>query len=146
MLLIGATQPIYADLSPTSLRLLKQAAAEYKLDYRLLVAIARVESGGKPNAVNKRTRDYGLMQINHRTAKAYGYKATDMLDKRKSIAVAAKLLSILQKKFGHEPAWACRYNAGWHRNVPNWSVCKNYMAKLQKAGYSVIVERHIANN
>lgn len=110
------------------------------------MAIARVESNGRPNAVNKRTRDYGLMQINHKTARAYGYKPEEMLDKRKSIAVAAQLLKTLKNRFGHEPTWACRYNSGWHRNVPNWAVCKNYMAKLNKAGYTGTINRQIAKN
>ena len=119
--------------------LLEQAAKQYKLPVALLRAIASVESRNNPDAINRRTWDYGLMQINHRTAAGYGYLPVEMLDKQKNVQVASQLLKKLKNSYAHkEPGWACRYNVGWHKNASQWSSCRVYLEKLCEAGYCIL--------
>ena len=119
----------------TAVELLDSAAAKAKLPKALLRAIASVESTNNPNKINRRTWDYGLMQVNHRTAAAYGHLPAEMLDPAKNIAVSVKLLKSYQKRFGHEEMWECRYNLGTARQVSKWDSCRVYFDKLVKAGY-----------
>lgn len=86
-------------------------------------------------AYNKRTGDYGLYQINHRTAKAYGYKPTDMYQPQLGQKVAVQLLVDIRKRFGHEVYWPCRYNVGWRLKAGTGRACTIYYNKLLKAGY-----------
>lgn len=116
---------------------MRQAAAQYAVPYELLVAIAWVESSNNPNRINTRTLDYGLMQINHRTARAFGHEPKSMLEPAKSIEFAAQLLATYKQKYGHESNWACRYNVGTHPNASKWGSCHKYMEKLKAAGYSI---------
>jgi len=58
----------------------EEAAEKYDLSADLLKAIARVESGFKPDAVNKNkdgSYDYGLMQINSRWYDILGKEVGD---------------------------------------------------------------------
>ena len=79
---------------------IEAAARESDVPSNLLRAIARVESGFKsvvsaPNANG--TRDYGIFQINEKTAAAYGYGKTDPLDPAVGARIAARLLAELRK-------------------------------------------------
>lgn len=125
-----------AELSLSSLRLLEQASKTHSIDFSLLKAIALVESRGKPEAINRKTHDYGLMQINHKTAAAYGHLPFEALKAEVSVSIAGQILRQLRTRFGHEKNWECRYNLGWGRNVLNWDSCLKYVYKLQKAGYN----------
>lgn len=102
----------------------------------LLEAIVAVESNGNPMAYNKRTGDYGLYQINYRTAVAYGYKPADMYKPHIGRKVAVKLLVDIRKRFGHEKLWPCRYNVGWRLKAGTSRACIIYYNKLLKAGYN----------
>jgi membrane-bound lytic murein transglycosylase F len=64
-----------------------QAAAEYRVDWRLLAAIGYQESHWRPNAVSK-TGVRGLMMLTQNTAKAMG--VANRLDPRQSIEGGAK--------------------------------------------------------
>jgi len=101
----------------------------------LLRAISKVESNNNCLAVNKRSWDYGLLQINHLTATRYGKFPFQMLDKQQNVQMALVLLRDYQKRFAHEPMWECRYNQGTALNVPKRNGCKIYFAKLVSAGY-----------
>ena len=68
----------------------------------LLRAIAQVESGGNPKAVNVNkdgSRDYGLMQINERTALTFGHDLNTLYDPDVSIRIASKLLNSIKAEF-----------------------------------------------
>ena len=81
----------------------EQAASRYGLSPQLLVAVARVESGLNPAAVNRshlaRTGSYdiGLMQINSRhlpLLARYGIKETQLQEPCTNIHVGAWLLAV----------------------------------------------------
>ena len=118
----GTSRALRTSAPKTTVELLDSAAAKAKLPKALLRAIASVESTNNPNKINRRTWDYGLMQINHKTATAYGYLPIEMLDARQNIDAAARLLKSYQKRFGHEEMWECRYNLGTARQVDRKSV------------------------
>lgn len=119
-----------------TVELLDNAAAKSKLPVTLLRAIASVESGNDPSKVNRKTHDYGLMQINHLTATRHGKLPNQMLDAEQNIDMAVNLLKQYKRQFGHEPNWECRYNLGTSKHVSTWNSCKKYFQKLVRAGYS----------
>ena len=84
-----------AHAAPAYDRCFDQAGDFYTINADLLRAIARVESGGNPAAVNRNTNgseDVGLMQINSwwlpRLA-AYGISRDHLLDPCTNISVGA---------------------------------------------------------
>jgi len=123
------------DLKVHSLRNLEHRAEVAGICPSLAISIAKIESGGRVNAVNVQTWDYGLMQVNHRTAAAYGKFPFEMLNEQQNIKIAFKVLRQIKRQFRHERHWECRYNVGWHKNASNWASCHSYIEKLVKAGY-----------
>lgn len=86
-----------------------QASLKYKLDYNLLIKIMMVESRGDVRAYNKHTKDYGVMQINKNTAKAFNIKNTCYFDAHCNIHAGAMILKDLQRYKNYRP---CMYNLG----------------------------------
>lgn len=114
---------------------LREAARKHNLPINLLEAIAIVESGGRTQAVNVRTKDYGLMQINRRNFAHLNINVKKSLQLGHNVRAASVLLTELKAKFGHEKHWYVRYNCGWKRGCPQWRVAKAYRVKLAAAGY-----------
>ncbi len=90
------------ELAPVILR----ASLKYGIDYRLLTSVLLLESRGVAAAYNKKTRDYGIMQINVKTAHAMGLSMTCLLDWKCNLLAGAKIVS--EVKDGR----LCRYNVG----------------------------------
>lgn len=72
----------------------KEAAKRNGLDWRLLAAVAYVESHFDPN-VKSWAGALGIMQVMPRTARSYGYSPEEMLDAEKCVEVAAKTIAQL---------------------------------------------------
>lgn len=109
---------------------IKSVAALYNLPPKMLKRIVAVESANCKYRVNKRTKDFGCMQISEQTIKLYkwNFKTVSNNDKL-NIVAAAILLSDLKKAFAQkEPqTWSCRFNIGW-RKLPK--TCSTYLHKL----------------
>lgn len=105
-----------------------QLSKEYEVDPELVMRIVIVESKGRAKAYNKRTKDYGIMQVNKSTAWLYGVKESCLLDWRCGLEAGIMILSDLQdyKNYRH-----CTYNVGpkW-KNKP--TACMAYEARLEK--------------
>lgn len=95
-------------------------AARFGLEPELLRAIALVESGGRPHAVNgghqgrTGTRDLGLMQINSAwlpRLRRHGIQETDLFEPCTSIEVGAWVLSDLVARHGNTWDAVGAYNA-----------------------------------
>lgn len=114
---------------------LKSAARKHNLPVNLLQAIAITESGGDHLAVNKRTHDYGLMQISRRNFAHLKLNIDTALDSSQNIEAASILLAELRQKFGHETNYYVRYNVGWRRSALRSQAAKRYAAKLAEAGW-----------
>lgn len=81
-----------------------EVSNKYKVDPVLVAKIIVVESRGNPKAFNKRTQDYGLMQINVNTARSLGITQTCLFNWRCNLEQGAKILSSFNRP--------CRYNVG----------------------------------
>jgi soluble lytic murein transglycosylase-like protein len=95
------------------------AGARYDIDPRLLWAIAKVESGFNPQAVNFNrdgTRDIGLMQVNssHLAAlQPYGYSESQLLDNGcASVMAGSWVLAGMIQRYGYNWRAVGAYNAG----------------------------------
>jgi soluble lytic murein transglycosylase-like protein len=97
-----------------------EAKAKYGVNPNLLLGVAAVESGLRPNAMNtshiKKTNsvDIGLMQINSRwvgTLKRFGINAADLRNPCTNIKVGAWILSDLMVKHGDSWEAVGAYNA-----------------------------------
>ena len=120
--------------------------ARFGLDPALLRAIAQVESGGRPHAVNlshqARTgsMDVGLMQINTawlpRLAR-HGISRTDLSDPCTSIEIGAWILSDLMRRHGFTWDAVGAYNAAC-------SELKGAACTRARSAYAWKVFRHLA--
>lgn len=100
-----------------------EVADIYDLDPVLITQIILTESRGRANAVNSRTQDYGLMQINIKTAEAYNVPIRDLLQWRKNLTLGAKVLATFDR--------TCRYNVGTARlHGARLDRCIRYEQKL----------------
>lgn len=85
----------------------------YGLKPELMLSIIAHESGFNPRAYNKRTKDYGLMQINIKTAQAYEINNECILDWECSLLAGARILYDFKRHyFKKEKHWYVRYNIG----------------------------------
>lgn len=135
MLIISSIFVAAAIADAQSLEHQIQSAAEaHNVDEQLLKAIVAVESQGRLAAYNKRTHDYGLGQINKRTAAAYGFNRAKLLtDAQYNLNAAATVLAYFQKRYkAKEPhTWYCRYNVGTRSNAHKTQACTAYLIKVQ---------------
>jgi len=126
----NANERVYANLD--------KASAKYSVDKRLVRAIASVESQNGLYKLNATSLDYGLMQINYKTAAAYGLDSTRLYtDDAYNADAGVRVLYDLKRRFkGKEQLWACRYNVGTGKLAGNrLQACLKYIQKLQGAGY-----------
>ena len=112
----------------------EKVAKKYGLDPLLLSAMAAVESGYFVGAINSRTADYGIMQINARNIKHYKFSKERLLtDVPYSIEAGAIVLSWFKAKYAHkEKNWFCRYNVGVRKlEGALGRICKSYASKVR---------------
>jgi soluble lytic murein transglycosylase-like protein len=99
-------------LDPTQLtNWINRAAAQAYIDPTLLAAVMIEESGGNPNAVNKKTGATGLMQFMPDTAKQYNL--TDRTDPQASLNAGAMYLHDLLIKSHGDEALALTHYGGF---------------------------------
>lgn len=88
-------------------------ALKYGIQPDRLAAILAQESMYRLNAVNKRSRDYGIAQINHRTMINFGFdKRLLLTDLEYSVKAGAIVLADFKRMYGHrEQDYWTRYNS-----------------------------------
>lgn len=132
-----------ANCKPEIRNIILAEAIQAKIPAELMIAIANAESNCNPTAINRRTHDYGLMQINERTSTMHGIMVYRLMHIQTNVRLAATTLAYMKRRFGHEPHWYCRYNVGTSANASNWESCHKYVARLAEHGYSIST---VANN
>jgi hypothetical protein len=87
----------------------------------LVDAVIQVESGGNPNAVNKQSGAFGLMQIIPKTAADPGYDVAPMRDKspQENVRFGREYLNAMVREFGDITHGIMAYNAG-PGTIHNW--------------------------
>lgn len=125
-----ALQGVPADLA----QILEEAAQQYEIDVRLLVAVARKESDFRRNAVSP-VGARGVMQLMPATAAWLGVR--DAFDPRQNIFGGARYLKMLHKRFdGNLDLMLAAYNAGpgsvrKHRGIPPYRETRAYVAAIR---------------
>jgi hypothetical protein len=112
--------------------LFQAAAAKYGVDAKLLVAVARQESGFNAKAVSPAGAQ-GLMQLMPGTAAGLGVK--NSFDPAEAIDGATRLLKSLIAEFGRTDLALAAYNAGpgaVHRydGIPPYPETQNYVRSI----------------
>lgn len=94
-------------------KVISDVAKAYRLDPLKLTAILAQESMYQASAVNTHSNDYGIGQINHHTAKHYGFDLKKLThDVEYSVKASAIVLKDFQKKYGkREKDYWTRYNS-----------------------------------
>lgn len=114
---------------------IRRACVKNKINCEIFTAILAQESMFKTSAVNTRTKDYGIGQINKRTIAAYGFCEQKMVtDRQYSINAAAEVFSYFQRRYGaREAKYFCRYNVGTKSLQGNLgTACDNYVQKVKR--------------
>lgn len=121
--------------------LIEPTAYAHHIDAKLLQSIITVESRLKVSAVNHKTHDYGLGQINKRTIASYHFDKDRLLtDEQYSLDATASVLRDFHKQYHkREPqTWMCRYNVGGGPLVGKKAEnCLKYLNKLRKVAKCV---------
>jgi len=93
---------------------IRASAIKHKVKAEKLFAILAQESKFRVGAINKKSHDYGIGQINHRTIEAFGFDQQRLLtDVAYSVEASATVLADFKKRHGKREAnfWS-RYNSG----------------------------------
>jgi soluble lytic murein transglycosylase-like protein len=144
LIMVGTVQQQILRNSPkpphSALRLASafvSSGLKHGVDPRLLAAIGFVESRYFVGAVNKRSNDWGLMQVNSYNIKAMKLSKRRLLtDVEYSIDSGARILAYFQKRYKKsEPnTWMCRYNIGSRaKKGVLLRLCNRYNSKLRQA-------------
>lgn len=120
-----------------------KSALKYGLDSRLLTSIIAHESMFKVDAVNYKTQDYGIGQINVKTIKAYKFdKRRILTDAAYSIDCAAKVLSWFKRYESKSTNWYCRYNVGTGKfTIININRCLKYVEAVQLYQFETLIAK-----
>lgn len=105
----------------------------HKVPANVLASIAMVESSYILNAVNSKSKDYGLMQINTFNIKAYKfsvYKLRTNIDY--SVEAGAIVFKWFYKTYPTLEEAVKRYNAGTAKRATKWKGPVKYWKKVQK--------------
>ena len=93
----------------------EQAGERYGVNVDLLKAVATTESNMNPDAVNKKSNDFGIMQINEfwiPKLLEYGITKDDLFDPCTNINVGAWILADSILRYGQTWKAVGAYNAG----------------------------------
>ncbi len=115
------------------LRVIREVCRKYGVSYRLVYAIAKVESDLNPRAVSK-SGARGVMQLMKETASDYGAK--DLYDVRENVEAGVKFIKHLLTKYdGNVRLVLAAYNAGEtsvdrYGGVPPYLETRRYIKKV----------------
>lgn len=114
--------------------IIRDAALESGIKYRLLLAVAKKESNLNPTAVSS-VGAKGVMQLMPIIIKAYN--VTDPFDPEQNVRAGAAYLSSLIKRFKTVKLGLAAYNAGpsavvEHKGIPPYKETEYFVKKILK--------------
>lgn len=110
-------------LTPVILKIAKK----YNQDALLIAQIILLESRGRSNAYNSATQDYGIMQINIKTAASMHLDTACLFNWKCNLDAGVKILSKMNR--------VCRYNVGTGNLIgKRLRSCLTYESKLASMG------------
>lgn len=114
-----------------------QRAAELNgISHKVLAAVIAVESEFRTDAVNRRSKDYGIAQINIYNIRARGLDKKRLVsDAEYGVKIGAKILKEKKSRFSkRESKWLCRYNVGTAPKLRGKRLkkCLTYYKKVAK--------------
>ena len=110
-----------------------KASVTFKVPVTLIIAIARVESSYRLGAVNPKSKDYGIMQINEYHVKRGNLNRDKLLgDLEYSFYHGVRVFSWFYKTYPLEEA-IMRYNCGTRKGCTGLASVKDYLSKVQGA-------------
>jgi soluble lytic murein transglycosylase-like protein len=111
-----------------------KSATKYGIDPMVYASIIATESMYRSGAVNYKSSDYGIAQINKYTAKAYKLNLQRLkYDAQYNLDAGAMILSYMKGRFAKtEPTtWICRYNVGTRAlEGARLEACIKYLSKV----------------
>jgi hypothetical protein len=121
------------EIKPSVKTIIRLVSKEYNIDHNLVSAVFYVESKHKVNAANKRTKDFGIAQINIRNIKRLGLSKEKLLnDTYYSVEQGVKILVWFKNKYEPELGnnWVGKYNCGVRKGCEKSKRSKKYIAKI----------------
>ena len=110
-----------------------RAAKKYKVPLNVVLAIAWVESSYNINATNKRSNDYGIMQVNEWHIKRSKLDKIKLLtDYYYSFEQGVKIFKWFYDKYPLDEA-IMRYNCGTKKSCIKWTKVQKYLDKVRRA-------------
>jgi len=116
------------------IQLTHKIAVQHNINPKLFEAIIRQESSFRVNAINLRSQDYGLGQINIRNIRSLGLdKHRLTTDPTYNLTHSALILQRIQRLYAHEDQWWCRYNVGYGSlSSKRIKRCMHYAAMVKR--------------
>jgi len=107
---------------------IRKVSAKYGQNPDTVARIVMLESGGRANAFNKESSDYGIMQINKLTSKLYGIDLKCLHNWQCNLDAGVMILADLSRYSSFRP---CSYNIGPRRpKAIRLIKCLKYEQKL----------------
>ena len=131
---IKINKPMISDAYALRLaKVIKLKSDKYKIPANVITAIMRVESSYILSAVNKRSNDYGIMQINNYNIRAYKFDKDKLLtDLDYSIDAGCQVFKWFYRTYKDLDHAIQAYNGGTAKDVHEWKSTKDYLKKIKK--------------
>ena len=109
--------------------MVRSVARNHKLDWKLVIAVAVIESNFNPHAKSKDGKDHGLMQIRKVHLKGTGLPIAALYNSKVNLQIGCKYLSYLIKKHGLDGGIQA-YNIG-ERKYAKGTRSRSYLYKVK---------------
>ena len=131
---VGGLAKAQTDLAKPYMGAIQNASETYNVPQDILLAVAQIESGFKPDAISP-TGVKGIMQVTQNTYERLGFKG-DRADPTNSINAGAKLLGQLYQQYGNWDDALAHYNGGADAvrglHTGNWGVWSDNLNKQKE--------------